>query len=261
MWQKFTASLARYNRALLTTTVVAAMGLATLLFLPDSSTADPQSLKNAPSLPAGHPPVPTGASVLPPGHPALPAGHPALKSAEAALPTASGSARYVGSQACAACHQDEYSRWSKTKMANVVTDPKLHPEVVIGDFKTPNPLVTFTIAQVDFVYGTEWKQRYFHKSGNTYVPYPVQWDITNKTWLAYHVPDKGGDWRAEHYPDPKGDNSGRPTGPLATAATRSTLIPSPRRRQSGMSAARCAMARAPITSPIRPRPTSSIRDA
>jgi predicted CXXCH cytochrome family protein len=122
-------------------------------------------------------------------------------------------AHLVGSKTCASCHRDEYAHWSKTRMANVVTDPKLHPDVVAGDFATPNPLVTFKVKDVDFVYGTVWKQRYFHKAGKTYVPYPVQWDITNKKWLAYHVPDTA-DWWAAHYPDPKGDNSGRPTGPL-----------------------------------------------
>jgi len=123
-------------------------------------------------------------------------------------------AHYVGSATCASCHKEIYDRWAKTRMANVVTDPKLHPEVVVGDFKTPNPLVTFTIKDVDLVYGTGWKQRYFKKAGKTYTPYPVQWDVTNKTWLPYHVPDKGGDWWAAHYPDPKSDNSTRPTGPL-----------------------------------------------
>jgi hypothetical protein len=98
-------------------------------------------------------------------------------------------------------------------MANVVTDPKVHPDVVVADFKTPNPLVTFTIKDVDFVYGTGWKQRYFHKVGPTYVPYPAQWDIQNKVWSRYHVPDNA-DWWANHYPDPKGDNSGRPTAAL-----------------------------------------------
>jgi predicted CXXCH cytochrome family protein len=121
---------------------------------------------------------------------------------------------YVGSQACASCHQDEYNRWSKTKMANVVRDPHLHPEAIVADFTTPNPLVTFKPSDVDFVYGSGWKQRYFHKAGKTYVPYPAQWDITNKKWLAYHVPDAGGDWWAAHYPDSKGDNAGRPTQPL-----------------------------------------------
>ena len=32
---------------------------------------------------------------------------------------------YVGSAACRRCHTATYERWSKTLMANVVTDPKL----------------------------------------------------------------------------------------------------------------------------------------
>jgi predicted CXXCH cytochrome family protein len=122
-------------------------------------------------------------------------------------------AHYVGSKACASCHKDQYDRWVTTKMANVVRDPKAHPEAVLGDFSKPNPVVTFGVKDVDFVYGSNWKQRYFHKSGATYVPYPAQWDVVHKAWSKYHVPDTG-DWWALKYPDPKGDNSNRPTGPL-----------------------------------------------
>jgi hypothetical protein len=38
-----------------------------------------------------------------------------------------GPAVYVGSQACQRCHAPTYERWSKTRMANVVRDPKAHP--------------------------------------------------------------------------------------------------------------------------------------
>ena len=127
------------------------------------------------------------ASRLPGGHPALPA--PAVGA------TSVPGASYVGSKSCATCHKDQFERWSKTRMANVVTDPNVNPGVVAADFKTPNPLVNFTVKDVAFVYGTGWKQRYFHKAGNTFVPYPAQWDITNKKWLPYHVADKT-DWWA-----------------------------------------------------------------
>ncbi len=126
----------------------------------------------------------------------------------------SPTAHYVGSKTCQTCHQEVYERWSKTKMANVVRDPKLHPDAVVADFSKPNPLVTFSLKDVDLVYGSGWKQRFFHKSGDTYAPYPAQWDVTHKSWARYHVPDQGGDWWSALYPDPKGDNSGRPTGPL-----------------------------------------------
>jgi predicted CXXCH cytochrome family protein len=138
------------------------------------------------------------------------AGDPSAADQRAAV----NGAHYVGSQACQSCHQDEFARWSKTRMANVVRDPKTHPDAIIPDLAHADPMVKFTKDDIAFVYGSKWKQRYFHKVGDDYFPYPVQWDITNKKWLAYHVPDKGGDWWAGLYPDPAGDNSGRPTGPL-----------------------------------------------
>ena len=52
-------------------------------------------------------------------------------------------------------------------MANVVTDPKVNPSVVIPDFSKPDPLVTFKLADVALVYGTKWKQRYFIRQAAT----------------------------------------------------------------------------------------------
>jgi hypothetical protein len=135
-------------------------------------------------------------------------------------PTAAQQARavqashYVGSQACQSCHEDEYARWSKTAMANVVQDPRLRPNAIIPDLAHADPMVKFGKYDVAFTYGSIWKQRYFHKVGDDYFVYPVQWDIQNRKWLAYHVPDQNGDWWAKFYPDPAGDNMGRPTGPL-----------------------------------------------
>jgi predicted CXXCH cytochrome family protein len=120
---------------------------------------------------------------------------------------------FVGSTACKSCHEDQFARWSKTKMANVVRDPREHPEAVIPDFSKADPLLTFTLDDVAFVYGSGWKQRYFKKAGNDYYPLPAQWDVTHKMWRPYHVADNT-DWWAPHYPDPAGDNSNRPTGPL-----------------------------------------------
>jgi predicted CXXCH cytochrome family protein len=123
-------------------------------------------------------------------------------------------AHYVGSKTCASCHQEIYARWQKTAMANVVRDPKTHPDAIIPDLSKADPaIVNFTKDDIAFVYGSKWKQRYFKKSGDTYVPLPAQWNIETKKWSKYHVPDTG-DWWATHYPDPKGDNSNRPTGPL-----------------------------------------------
>src|ERR1051326_2988328 len=94
---------------------------------------------------------------------------------------------YVGSATCADCHTSISERWAKTRMANVVTDPHVRPQVVIPDFSKPDPLLTFKLDDVALVYGTKWKQRYFKKVGNDYFPLPGQWDINHQIWRAYFV--------------------------------------------------------------------------
>jgi predicted CXXCH cytochrome family protein len=118
------------------------------------------------------------------------------------------SAHYVGSQTCEKCHAQIYTRWKKTPMANVVRDPRKHPDAIIPDLAT-NPFVKFTKDQVSLVYGSIWKQRYFTKVGDELYPLGAQWDIGNRAWRPYLVP-KGGDWWTEFYP---ADNMQRPTGP------------------------------------------------
>ncbi|ADW71254.1 cytochrome c family protein (plasmid) [Granulicella tundricola MP5ACTX9] len=119
-------------------------------------------------------------------------------------------ATFVGSKSCRACHADTYDSWQKTRMANVVQDPKIHPEAVVGDFTTPNPLVTFKLDDVAFTYGSRWKQRYFTKRGDDYYVLPAQWDIQKKRWLPFHV-EKGTDWWVPHYGE---SNMERPTSTL-----------------------------------------------
>lgn len=120
------------------------------------------------------------------------------------------SAHYVGSAACKACHTEIYERWEKTRMANVVQDPRVHPEAIIPDLSKPDPLVTFTKGDVALTYGSKWKQRYFKRVGDDYFVFPAQWDVTHKMWRPYFVKN-GTDWWATLYPP---DNLQRPTGPL-----------------------------------------------
>jgi hypothetical protein len=117
---------------------------------------------------------------------------------------------FVGSARGGLCHPDVYATWKKTRMANVVRDPKLYPEAVLGDFSHTDPVRTFDLSQVAFVYGSRWKQRYFAKQGDDYYALPAQWDIKHRKWLPFHV-EKNGDWWVPYYPE---SNSERPTGPL-----------------------------------------------
>ena len=103
------------------------------------------------------------------------------------------SAHYTGSESCEKCHREIYARWKKTPMANVVRDPRQHPEAITADLATNN-VARFTKDQVAFVYGSLWKQRYFTRVGDDYFPLPAQWDFADHSWRPYPVPDNGGDW-------------------------------------------------------------------
>jgi predicted CXXCH cytochrome family protein len=121
---------------------------------------------------------------------------------------AAASAHYVGSLACQKCHAELYARWKKTPMANVIRDPREHPDAIIPDLAT-NTIAKFSRDQVAFVYGSVWKQRYFTKVVDDYFPLPAQWDVVHKKWLPYFV-KPGTDWWVPFYP---ADNMQRPTGP------------------------------------------------
>ena len=119
-----------------------------------------------------------------------------------------------------------YQRWAKTRMANVVRDPRQHPDAILPDLTKPDPLVNFTKDDIAFVYGSKWKQRYFKKVGADYFPLPAQWDVTHQIWRPYFVKN-GTDWWATLYPP---DNiNGRPDR-FAMAAIPSTTTSRPRDR-------------------------------
>src|SRR6202035_620309 len=63
---------------------------------------------------------------------------PARNPAPAQSPAGS---RYTGSLACQSCHAQIYERWKKTPMANVVRDPREHPEAILPDLSKPDPIV------------------------------------------------------------------------------------------------------------------------
>ncbi|MBV9623609.1 MAG: c-type cytochrome [Acidobacteria bacterium] len=133
---------------------------------------------------------------------------PLMAGEEQAQTVALSSAHYIGSQACRTCHREIYDRWKRTPMANVVRDPREHPEALISDLAT-NRVAKFTVDQIAFVYGSLWKQRYFTKVGADYYPLGAQWEVKNHVWSKYFV-RPGTDWWAQYYPP---NNMARPTGP------------------------------------------------
>src|ERR1700750_2295833 len=109
-----------------------------------------------------------------------------LHAQSSASPTSSRSnKKFVGSAACKQCHAAAYNGWRQTRMANIVRDPKVHPDAVLGDFTHPDPARTFALDQVAFVYGSRWKQRYFEKRGRHFFPLPAPRDIHRRQSLRY----------------------------------------------------------------------------
>ena len=167
------------------------------------------------------------------------------------------------------CHGDIYERWKKTPMANVVRDPREHPDAIIPDLSKPDPLVNFTTDDVAFVYGSIWKQRYFKKIGDDYYPFPAQWDVTHKKWKPYFVKD---DWWAPLYPP---DNMQRPTGALCDGChsvnyditdqdghrVERRLRKMPRTRQRAREASAGSQHRQPRPAGLRRRPTTPASNA
>src|SRR6184192_3956064 len=77
---------------------------------------------------------------------------------------------YVGSVPCARCHAPIANRYKQTRMANVLKDPREHPEAIISDFNEPSTVRTFTKDEIAFVYGSHYKQRYFTRRGDDLFP-------------------------------------------------------------------------------------------
>ena len=117
-------------------------------------------------------------------------------------------AHYAGSQSCEKCHAGVYERWKRTPMANVVRDPREHPEALVPNLAS-NSVSKFNLNQVALVYGSLWKQRYFTKIGDDYFPLSAQWEVKNHKWSQYFV-RPGTDWWVPFFPP---DNLQRPTGP------------------------------------------------
>src|SRR5579863_6912536 len=130
------------------------------------------------------------------------------KEEQAQQSATANSAHYVGSQCRQQCHAQIYEHWRKTAMANVVRDPREHPDAIIPDLST-NSVAKFAKDDIALVYGSLWKQRYFTKRGDDYFPEPAQWDVTHRVWRPYFVA-KGTDWWEPFYLP---DNMQRPTGP------------------------------------------------
>ena len=139
----------RWTRVFVVLVTLGALGLASVLGERLGAQATPPATgQPGPVQPA---PPREVSPVTPRGPIRLTATPPKIATPEPAANGSTLTARYVGSLACQRCHAATYERWSHTRMANVITDPKANPSVVLGDFSKPNPLVNFKLEDVAFV--------------------------------------------------------------------------------------------------------------
>src|SRR5688572_15493674 len=117
--------MTRQNRVFASLLIVAILSFAAALGV----SLGAQAPQPATGQPGPVQPAPAGevSPVTPRGPIQLTANPPQVASPEPAANTSDVTARYVGSRVCQRCHAATYERWSHTRMANVITDPKTNP--------------------------------------------------------------------------------------------------------------------------------------
>ena len=110
-----------------------------------------------------------------------------------------GAEGYAGSTRCAGCHEDKYFSWEKTLHAKLVQDPAKSQTAVVGDFSKDDPNRPFTLADVSYTLGSQWKQLYLTQTvSNTFHILPAEWIVADGKWTTYHPTDwQTSDWRKE----------------------------------------------------------------
>jgi hypothetical protein len=98
---------------------------------------------------------------------------------------APGGNRYIGSEACAQCHEKYYHGWKKTFHSTVIQDVRENPEAILADFS--DETLPFTRDEVEYTIGSHWDQRYMKKIGDEYYVLPRLWSVQSKEWRPYSV--------------------------------------------------------------------------
>jgi hypothetical protein len=93
---------------------------------------------------------------------------------------------YVGSKTCQACHPLHFTAQSHT-LHTKIFHPVQSPDEILGDFTTPNPLVTFKKEDIEFVVGSAWEQVYLYRKGEDLYPFPAKWMVLTKEWVPFKI--------------------------------------------------------------------------
>jgi len=110
-----------------------------------------------------------------------------------------GADGYVGSRTCLGCHTDNYLGWEDTLHARTIHDASLAPDAILADFEQPELELSFGLADVKYVIGQKWQQRFISETeeGELLV-LPGQWNIATNEWVVDHRAEgETVNWRTE----------------------------------------------------------------
>ncbi|ADU63502.1 MAG: hypothetical protein KUA35_11675 [Pseudodesulfovibrio sp.] len=110
---------------------------------------------------------------------------------------------FIGSDTCRNCHLEHYDSWKTTLHSRMLIDVKENPHAIVADMnpeliradlekikdKLKVPVEDIYIpdpAEILYVIGTQWKQRYVIKKGETFHVAPVQYNVASKRWVNYY---------------------------------------------------------------------------
>ncbi len=91
---------------------------------------------------------------------------------------------FAGSAACAACHEETHSMWTRTLHARMMQDPKKFPDAILGDMTQSLP---FKEEDIVYALGNHWTQRYMTEIEGEYYVLPRMWSIQSREWLPYSI--------------------------------------------------------------------------
>jgi hypothetical protein len=95
-------------------------------------------------------------------------------------------ATFAGSETCKKCHERTYLEWRTSLHSRMMRDVNLEPLANIGDFRTPDDVLTFTKEEVAYTLGSQWKQQYLKKEGDDIIVLPAQYNVFTGEWKPYY---------------------------------------------------------------------------
>ena len=94
---------------------------------------------------------------------------------------------YVTSPTCKECHKKHYESWSNTLHPKMFRPVKNNGALILGDFTSKDPALTFSKDAIEYVVGSHHEQIYVKKIDGEYYPLPARWSIEQKKWSSYRV--------------------------------------------------------------------------